>query len=190
MGVYQLPYLNDSVSVNETVYGYPVISGTERYKGVYVRNRIIYRIDIIKAVTKFFCQETLNKYRDLVFVLVSGWEVNKVNVSTYLTELYKADEVFRRSLAEIYHFDERMSELSIYEVFIQEYRKEYDRIVSMFIRYKDVWDYKYLFEDKGSIYLAGRDAYNALKIPEGFCGEVLSIGKVWSGGIERVKYEI
>lgn len=190
MDIWELPYLKLEVGTGTTPFGYEIVGCGDEYRGAHIRNRVVYKVDIIKSMGKFFTEETLNAFRDLIFHIVSGYENSAGKIVQYQKAFYCTDKTFKHYLAEMFYFDERTADESLYSIFIKDFSEEFKRKVRVFEDNASVWDYKFLFEDRGFVYLAGRDECRPFIIPKGYTEEVLSVGKVWQGDFERIEYSV
>ncbi len=190
MNTWELPYLKREVLTGSTPFGYEIVEGGDEYKGVYIRNRVVYRVDVIASMRKFFTAETLSAFRDLIFHVVSGYEKDGGKIAEYYKAFYCTDKTFKHYIAEVFYFDDRAVSESLYSIFVKDFTEEFRKKVRMFADNASAWDYRFLFEDRGKVYLAGRDENSPFIIPEGYVEEVLSVGKVWKGDFKRVEYDV
>lgn len=186
---FELPYLRTVTRLNKTKFGYPEIAGCEQYKGVYIRNRVVVRLDILSAFKEFFTAEFLDEHRSAVYVLMSGNISDSKTVSEVMSAFYLADTQFKKYLGMLYYFDDRIYKTSMYTMAICDFKAAYEKYSGIIYKGGGIGGYKVLFESCGYMYIAVRDEVGKARVPAGFKEEVLSYGKLWSGDFERYEPE-
>lgn len=182
-----LPYSKRMVRPVLTNYRYTEIPDIDTdYKGRYVRGRAIIKVDVLSAMTDVFSAEYLQKYRSIIYDLMSGaFLSDEEKVSKLLSTFYVGDETFRRFLGEIVYFNPRLDTFSLYSVIIQELTKSYIGYRGYLATQVGNNKYKLLAESAGYLYITVPDDGTRVRLPKVYTNwEVLSCVKVWNGRVE------
>lgn len=134
MSQIRLPYLgsNAYAQMSRSPNGYREVSGIEQYNGASVRNVNIVRIDALYNLDGYFKKETLDKYRQVIYHILSGHGIteNKDTIMQSIEHLYKTDEIFRTKISKIFYFrDYDLESLSVYDALVKDVQKETDRVI-------------------------------------------------------------
>ena len=104
--------------------GYCEVPGLEAYNGTSLRNVRVIRVDIIKYLTEYFSEDTLNKYRNALYHIIAGYSMDtkdsRSKISNALRDLYISDEVFQLKLGKMFYFrDIDYDNLSMYDTLME-----------------------------------------------------------------------
>lgn len=185
MIAYKLPYIREDVTEIETAYGFTEIIGIEQYKDSVLRDKVVFRIDLLYALSKYFTEETLNKYRTLIYNIVVGNNRNKKLISKILKALYLEDIRFKAYIGEVIYFDESLNVNSLYSVVISSMQdilrnKKIDLIEAL--KKKNV---TFVADSHCYIYAAVNDKEIIVSVPAGYREEVVSRAKIWKGDFSK-----
>lgn len=190
MSLFELPYLHELTNMYKTRFGYAVIEKCELYRGVYIRNRVVARLDILRMVKGVVDDEIFKKYRSMIFRLMSGMLKDDEVISKVMSELYVCDRTFKNYLGELYYFDSDTDKKSLYRIMIERFKKEYLDAEDYVLGSLNTQRAKILFESEGYDYIAVKDEYGSLYLQEEIEMEVLSHGKIWDNKVERYKSKL
>lgn len=190
MSVTELPYLHMQTTMTTTPTGLIEIKGIQHYQNACIRNRVICRLDILVGLNKYFSDDTLSKYREIVYSIISGNQHDKEKIAQIFKALYLDDEVFRRMLGEIVYFSNDLETVSLYLAVMRRLLKEYNQQKTKIYKAFENVKTKVLFESNGFVYIAPKDEFGAKAIPEGYKEEVVSSARVWQGDFTYIRSEV
>ncbi len=168
--------------IKETPLGFPVVEGIEQYEDACCRDKVIVRVDVLSGLTKMFSESILKKYRAVVFRLIAGL-YSKESVPDVMETLFYNDNKFQAWLGEVYYFTQELYKKSVWQVFVEEARSLYDKVVKNIVELNSMG---YAYESCGYIYFAVKDSCDTkFKMLKGISSEVYSCAKVWSGNIQE-----
>lgn len=139
MSLIRLPYLGkDAVGVvKNSPRGYSEIQGVEQYSNEYVRSVRIIRVDLLLYLTEHFSIDTLVKYRDSIYYILSGHgaSTNKELIAKSIEYIYTLDNIFRIKMGKIIYFrDTTLEGLSVYDALLADVYSIFYKIKSDVIR--------------------------------------------------------
>lgn len=183
--IIELPYLHRDAVRTTYVTGLSEVSGLSDYVGVNIRNRVVCRVDIIAGMTDCFEAENLEKFRNLVFGILSGKICDSAKVSQIFTTLYLNDKTFRKLVGSVYYFGDLTSQsyyMAIMKELLASYRAKEGKLDRHFANYS----LKLLFYANGYAYIAVKDLEGSVCMLEGFKEEVISRAKVWESDFKFI----
>lgn len=179
-----LPYLKIDVNVEETKFGFNTIKGLDSlFVGFQARDKVLCKSDIIQSMTDIFEEETVTKYREIIYSIVTGYVQDADTLSGLLTALYADDEKFKEYVATMFYLEEEETPFGVQLVqsLVQKVRAIETKWKSHFKRY----GCKVFLSANCCIYYAVDDANITITLPEDCECEVLSNAKVWKGNTTR-----
>ena len=183
----KLLYTKGDYERTTTPFNIEEIQGIESaYTGKVVRNNVVMRYDMMHAlIGEFFEEETIEKYRNAIYNLVVGNNLDTQRVAAIITALYTDDKVFHKRYSELIYFDDECQETSVYAVLIR-------RVLSCIGNYTEVfgdllrtYHLRPIATSHLYTYVSFNDVDMELVVPRGYREEVLSVAKVWRGNIRR-----
>lgn len=178
--IVELPYLHQSVIESDTLHGYLHVEGLDGYKDVYIRNRVIIRIDVFSGMTDIFSEDIIREIRTVVFNTMAGVTRDKEMISKVLTALYLEDKTFRKFIGELYYFNEDRT-ISFYEHITSSVRTKYTRRVDEICDLLQGTGAKVIVESDGYLYISYKDSPESYLVPSGYKREGVSRAKIWKG---------
>lgn len=149
------------------------------YRGSKLRDKVIYRVDGIRYLNKYFTDENITKYRAAFLSIIKDEITDPINLSEVIKKLLDIDNVFSEQIINIYHscpednifgkyLVQAMADcvLNAEKEYIKCFRESNTCVVGM---------------ENGYIYFAFDDNYYGPLVPSHINGEVVSYVKNWSG---------
>lgn len=186
MQIIDLPYIHVNGVVKQSLYGFQEVDEVQYYTGAKIRNRVVVRLDIIKGLTDVFSEDTRQKYRTMLYNIVSGNVNIHKDISDILQALYVNDETFRAFLGEIVYFDNSMQEEPLYDILIKKLMQRYKDRRDFLNQFVQRMNYKQLIESRGYLYITISDTHQVATVPMDCGEEVISRASVWNGKFKRV----
>ena len=153
--------------------------------GATLREKAVFRIDLLYALKDYFLEDTLSKYRKLLYNMIVGNCQEEVMISNIFKALYREDKHFRKKLGEIVYFSDVLVYTSLYSVVIKSIQEKIYCTEKMIIKEFKNHYIRYLLTSHCYIYAAIEDSNIVISIPEGFNEEVVSHAKAWQGTFSR-----
>lgn len=184
---YKLYYLNAYAQDYQTAYGFIETAGIEQYTGAILREKAVFRIDLLYVLKDYFLESTIKKHRGLLYNLIVGNYQEKEIVSKIFKALYIEDKHFKRKLGEVMYFSNVLVGNSLYDVIIKDIQDKLCYTEKIIMEEYKKHCIKYLVTSHCYIYAAVNDSNIVVFIPDGFNEEVISRAKAWKGTFS--KYE-
>lgn len=99
----KLKYINTMIPVQTFRTGLESWEGIESLFSNPVRNRVICRFDLVNLLDEFFSQETLQKYRDVLYYISTGNIDDGDMLESFLNVFLQEDMFFHEGITKIYH---------------------------------------------------------------------------------------
>ena len=165
----KLPYSQKEVIETKSPFGYSEISDMSMFNNTYIRNIYVIRIDILKYLTDYFSEETINSNRDVLYYILSGhgYDTNPDGVCKILEDLYKTDELFRIKMGKLFHFRDKTkdNENSFYNIILSDVKDTIEKIkndiycsirVVKFIAFTNMYLYVSIKKEDVILYMHGQ----------------------------------
>jgi len=183
----KLMYLvNAKCRTIQTANGYVVVEGIEQYEGASCREKVIVRVDIFGGLTNIFQQETLEKYRSVLFRLFAGCYGNdREKISSLVRAIYDSDTVFQDWIGEAYYFSDLLQEMSTWEYLRVSVKEAFEQLLD---RQVQACNAKLVAVSSGYAYFSVDDCGRMpVYVVKPLSGEVISFAKAWTGGFQEVE---
>lgn len=184
MTTYKLPYMPIEVNEVQTPYGFPEVIGIDNYIDASLRGKVVFRVDTLYSISELITEDTISKYRMLLYNLISGNNRDKQAISKIFQALYFEDEKFRVFLGEKVYFD-NLEEKSLYTAIMTSLHTLIKTAESRIIEEFNFKNIKYIASSKCFIYAAVSDVSMTVSVPKGFREELVSRAKVWKGNFSE-----
>lgn len=185
---YSAFYIGTPIYFGKSPYGYEEVSGLENYVDASPRNKVVYRLDMLYAINDMFEESTIDKFRNVIYGMVSGNIKDKVKLAELFKELYLFDKKFHIWCGAAVTFEGAGQTKSLYAVFIDSVRlrmmicrKSLDKFYSVNVGH-------ILYESKLYLYVGDDDNTASKVIPKALKGEVLTNAKKWNGKFSRQEW--
>lgn len=181
----KLPYIGIMAKDYVTRYGYSMVEGVEKYRGVRCRNNVVIRVDVLSKLTNCFNEAFLTQYRQLVFSFMSGQVLDPDTLVQIIQCFYVQDNTFKMYMGEIFHFKDNEGK-SLYNAVIDDLLLQYKRAINPLLESISERGYKRIVISEGYVYFSIPDEYNAkVVLPRGYRKEIVSYAKNWPGTFEE-----
>lgn len=181
----KLKYTGELTTVTEYDSGLLSYAGIDvAFRNDSYRNKVICRLDCMYYLTQYFKEETITKYRDALYMIISRQITDVNTISDCFMQLCKEDSVFADKLYDIYHFyDSSKSFGDCILDCMSSALKNFDSLYRNFFRGKK--EFVIALSD-GYLYFSVQDEDYPVRVLKGSRCEVLSYAKNWSGKFEYV----
>lgn len=177
----KLQYLtNTYVNVVKSPNGFPEVQGIEQYENAKCREKVIFRLDLMRGLRSMFTDETLFKYRPVIYRLLAGWINDKAKISAIVSQLYVDDQNFKEWMFSAVYFESVPCRVPLYQ-HICETASKLMGVAQEEITNKLDINAKPIAVAEGYLYCAVNDVDIEVRIPEGYAEEVISYAKTWRG---------
>lgn len=106
METYQgvLKYIRGSVLVTQYDTGWQEYNNIDDYyRGVTIRDKVIIKMDLSKFYEEYFDRETIQKYKQAIYMIAKGQVTDPNKLSKIIMELINNDKTFRSKITSLYY---------------------------------------------------------------------------------------
>lgn len=177
----KLQYLTNAyVNVGKSPNGFPEVQGIEQYTNARCREKVIFRLDLLCGLRSMFTEETLLKYRPVIYNLLAGWISERERISAIVSQLYADDQKFKEWLFSAVYFEGVTCRIPLYQHICETASKLMGTAQEEITNKLDI-NAKPVAVAGGYLYCAVNDVDIEVRVPEGYAEEVVSYAKTWRG---------